>query len=615
MNKLFKALLIFLSSTVGLLLLAIILIPLIVDLNDYKPEISTMVKEKTGRTLTIEGDIDLSLFPWLGISTGKIILSNADSFKAKDFAVIEESHIKVKILPLLSKEVEVSTLVFKGLVLNLAKNKQGISNWDDLAGKKTTEEKPQSTTATEDTEKAGFALASLIIGGIEIENAQLSWDDQQAAQKVAIKDFNLKTGQIQFDELIDIELSLLIENNAPALTEQLALTTQLKLDESFQHIQLNNTQINSTSKGADIPNGEFTVQLLTDIGVDLSQETVALKPLTINFDSTVIKGSVQIKQFKQPAIQFNLAINELNVDRYSGPKVKTKKVATPAAAVTAASQLIPVKTIQDLNIDGKLTIEKLQASGLTLGQIALKLQAKDGIVKTEQSIKQLYQGQYKGQLNLNAQTNTPKIALNESITGVQIGQLLQALKPDIPAKVTGALNVNAKLNMRGNTVPQLKSALNGNLGFSLNNGAIQGINIQKMIDTAKLFSGKAMQSDYANEQTLFSSIKGTATVRRGVLNNPDFLMDSAQLAVNGKGTVNLVSEALNYQVNAKLKHHAANDRPVAIKVAGTISEPRYTMDILSMINKKEKEKLNKVLDKAIGKGAGKAVNQLLKGFF
>jgi len=615
MNKLVKALLIFLLGIFSLILVAIVVIPLFVDLNDYKPEISAAVKEKTGRTLSIEGDIDLSLFPWLGISTGKILLSNADTFKAKHFAVIEESHIKVKLLPLLSKEVEVSTLVFKGLVLNLAKNKQGMSNWADLAGEKPSEAKPEPTAEPEKNKEAAFALASVMIGGVEIENAQLSWDDQQSAQKVLIKDLNLKTGKIHFDELIDIELSLFVENNAPALTEQLSLTTQLKLDENFQSIQLNNTKINSATKGKSIPNGAFTLALLTDVAIDLQQETVALKPFNLQFDATTIQGSVQLKQFKQPAIQFDLAINEVNVDRYSSKKAAVKAPVTPAAAVTAASQLIPVKTIRGLNVDGQLKVGKLQASGLTLEQIALKIAAKNGIVKTEQSIQKLYQGQYKGKLNLNAQTNTPKISLNETITGVQIGQLLKALKPDAPAQVTGALNVQAKLNTRGNTVAQFKSALSGNLGFSLNNGALQGINIQKMIDTAKLFSGKAMKTDYANEQTLFSSIKGTATVRRGLLNNPDFVMNSAQLAVNGAGTVNLVSEALNYQVKANLKHHAANDRPVAIKVAGTISNPSYTMDVLSMVNEKEKEKLNKVLDKALGKGAGKAVNELLKGFF
>jgi len=616
MTKLVKIILIFVSSIFALVAAAAIIIPLVVDLNDYKPEIEAAVKDKTGRQLSIVGELDISIFPWMGISTGEIKLSNAQDFIPESFAVIKQSHIKIKLLPLLSKEVEVSTIVFKGLELNLAKNKKGLSNWDDLSAKKPAE-KTEKKVVEEEPADTTPTLAALMIGGLSIEDANITWDDQQAGQKVIIKDFNLKTGKISLNEAIDIELSLFIDNNKPALTEALALSTQLKIDENFQLIQLNNTKINSATKGEIVPNGVIDVQLLSDIVLDLKQESVALEKLKISFDATTINGFVRIKQFKTPALDFNLAINEIDVDRYSAEKntSKNKTIASPAVAVVATSVLIPVETIRALNLKGDLTIGTLKTAGLTLGGIALNLQAKNGILQTKQTVEQMYGGQYKGQIVLNAKSKTPKISLNEKISKVQIGKLLKDLKPEQPAKLTGAINVAAKLNMRGNSVARLKSSLGGNLSFSVNNGAIQGVNFQKMIDMGKLFSGKAMQKNYANEQTVFSMIKGTGTVRRGVITNPDFLMNSAQLVVNGAGTVNLVNEAVKYDVKAKLTNKATKDRPVAIKVAGTISKPTYTVDVLSMINKKEKQKMNKALDKALGEGGGEAVNKLLESFF
>jgi len=65
--------------------------------------------------------LKLSLFPWIGISTGKITLGNAEGFQDQPFATVEESDVKVKLLPLLSKKIEVSRLVLKGLALNLTK--------------------------------------------------------------------------------------------------------------------------------------------------------------------------------------------------------------------------------------------------------------------------------------------------------------------------------------------------------------------------------------------------------------------------------------------------------------------------------------------------------------
>jgi len=616
MGKIAKVILISIPSVIGLIVLAVIAIPLFVDLNDYKPEIEAAVKDKTGRELKIAGDIDLSIFPWLGVSTGKITLSNAPGFVPDYFAVIKESDIKIKLMPLLSKEVEVSTITFKGLELNLAKNKKGLSNWDDLAGKNQPKKAEEKVVKVEEKTEAASVLAALMIGGLSIEDAQIHWDDQQAGQQVIIKDFNLKTGKIALNEAIDIKLSLFVDNKKPALTEALSLTTELVIDESMQLIQLKNTKINSATKGAIVPNGAFDVQLLSQIAIDLKQESLALENLKIAFDDTTIDGFLRIKQFSKPALAFNLAINEIDVDRYTAAdKAQTKVVASPAAAVAATTALIPVKTIRELNLNGDISIDKLKASGVTLEKITLNIQAKDGVLRTKQAIKQLYDGQYSGQLTLNAKARTPKIALNEKVTKVQIGRLLKDFKPDQPAKLTGAINLAAKLNTQGNTVPQFKSNLAGNLSFSVNNGAIQGVNFQQMIDMGKMFQGKTMKDKYAKEQTVFSAIKGTGTVRRGIITNPDFLMNSAQLVVNGSGTVNLVNEALNYKAKATLTNKNTKDRPVGIKVAGTMSKPTYKVDVLSMINETEKKKMNKALDKALGEGGGKAVNKLLESFF
>src|ERR1035437_3020123 len=117
-----------------LLIAAICILPFVIDPNDFKAEIAAAVKNKIGRDLVLEGELKLSLFPWVGISTGKIALSNAPGFQEQPFATIEESNIKVLLVPLLSKKVEVSRIVLQGLVINLAKNKQDLSNWDDLTG-------------------------------------------------------------------------------------------------------------------------------------------------------------------------------------------------------------------------------------------------------------------------------------------------------------------------------------------------------------------------------------------------------------------------------------------------------------------------------------------------
>ncbi len=770
MGKLAKGILIFFSTVVALIIAAVVIIPLVVDLNDYKPEIEAAVKDKTGRTLSIEGELDLSIFPWVGVSTGKLILGNASGFKEQFFAVIGESNIKVKLMPLLSKEVEVSTVVLKGLELHLAKDAQGVSNWDDLVGPKEPIEAPSWTSEEDSKTDTRPALAALAIGGLVIEDSQMSWDDQQSGQHAQVKDLNLKLGAVTFNQPISVKMSLLLENAKPELTEKLSLSTMLVIDESMQKIQLTQLIVDSTTrgeivsggtvdakiqaninvdleqqkiqltqfkldstvkggivpesevethlqsditydlskqianltelkidtvvKGKVVPGGLLDAHLVTGLALDLLQETatlkglklntnminltaeivatqiqsnpqysgalriaqfspkalmqqlkmtvpettdkqvlqklamqfnmqgttdsIALENLVISLDDTLIKGFTRVKQFKNPAIAFNFMIDAIDVDRYTAPKKEEAApapAATPATAVAAATTLIPMETIRELNIEGNLSIAKLKVAKLNMAGVNLKLQAKQGILTTKQSIKQLYSGRYNGQISVNAKGKNPAIFLNEKIVGVQLEPLFGDMQPDTPAKIKGAANITAKLNMRGNTIPDIKSTLAGNINFFVTKGAITGFNVQEMIDVGKLFAkGKKMKASYANEQTLFSVLQGTATINKGIINNPDFLLESSTVEVKGAGTANLVNDTLSYKVQAKAKR-SSKARPVAIKVGGTFSNPSYTVDALSMITEKEEEKINKAIDKHLGEGAGKAVNKLLKGFF
>ena len=285
-------------------------------------------------------------------------------------------------------------------------------------------------------------------------------------------------------------------------------------------------------------------------------------------------------------------------------------------------------TLRTLNINGDLKIAKLKVAQLNMRRVGLNLRAKQGILKTRQTINQLYQGRYKGQITINAKGKSPAISINGKVSNVQLEPLLTDLQPNSKAKLKGLANIAAKLKTTGNTIPAIKSTLGGKLNFSLNKGAVRGFNLQKIIDMGRLVTqGKQMQQSYADEQTLFTIIKGSATVKKGLINNPDFLAESSTIEVKGGGTANLVNEALDYKVIAKAKKGGKNitNRPVAIKVQGTFSKPSYAVDLTSiqeMMTDEEKQKVNKFIDKrekeidkALGEGTGKAVNKLLKGLF
>src|SRR5512134_3257334 len=90
----------------GLVVLLIVVVAIVAatfDPNQYKPQIVDLVKEKTGRTLTMDGKIGLTFFPRIGAEVEKVSLSEPKS--TKTFARIDEARVALALLPLLRKQV------------------------------------------------------------------------------------------------------------------------------------------------------------------------------------------------------------------------------------------------------------------------------------------------------------------------------------------------------------------------------------------------------------------------------------------------------------------------------------------------------------------------------
>ncbi len=100
MGRILKLLSIFVGALVVLIVVAGLIVALLVDPNDYRDEIAQTVQDATGRELTIEGDLSLSVFPWVAIEIGRTLLGIADGFGDVPFASFERASLWVKVFPL-----------------------------------------------------------------------------------------------------------------------------------------------------------------------------------------------------------------------------------------------------------------------------------------------------------------------------------------------------------------------------------------------------------------------------------------------------------------------------------------------------------------------------------
>ena len=195
MNKLLKWILALVGVVVILLIIATVVLPMVVDPNDYKDEISSAVAEKTGRELTIGGEIKWSVFPSIGLELSDVRLGNPEGFGEQPMLDIGEAGISVKFMPLLKRQVEVGEVSLNDVSINLSRMADGRNNWDDLGGSGAGE----STTTTD----TGRGMDSFVISGIEISNAKVTLEDVD--QTTELKAFDLKATNIELGKPFNLK--------------------------------------------------------------------------------------------------------------------------------------------------------------------------------------------------------------------------------------------------------------------------------------------------------------------------------------------------------------------------------------------------------------------------
>src|ERR1700730_4553235 len=125
-----KTLSIALGAVIALIALALLAVRLFVDPNDYKPRVAAAVKNATGRELKLEGAIKISVFPWIALELGPASLGNPPGFSDEPFVSFQHASVRVKLLPLLSKRLEVGRVALEGLDLKPLKTAEGKGNWE-----------------------------------------------------------------------------------------------------------------------------------------------------------------------------------------------------------------------------------------------------------------------------------------------------------------------------------------------------------------------------------------------------------------------------------------------------------------------------------------------------
>jgi AsmA protein len=381
-----KALKITVLALLGLVVIVVVAAAIFVatfDANRYKPEIEQLVLEQTGRTLKIEGNINLTLWPSIGAELGRTTFSDKDPKQA--FLTLNSTQVSVAVMPLLSGQVLVDGLTIDGLSANIMRDKGGVFNFADLI--KQTDAASASESATKPPPAtAPHAQASSMqfdISSIALTNASVNYTDLQNNTDLQVLALNLKTGQIAPQSHGRLELSALAQSKSLALNTKVSTSGDYKLDLPNQTLDVSKLSAKLTGDYQDIKAINTTLNL--SLAVNLGSSAFTLSE---------IDGKLKANLSGQ-ALDATVKSNQAQI---TGPEIS---VAPSALTLSLKDQLRTIDT------DLKLPAFKLAADKLALQSLSAHISVSDPALGKEP-----LQVAAKGDLSLNtkAQTLTTQLA-------------------------------------------------------------------------------------------------------------------------------------------------------------------------------------------------------------
>ena len=404
-------------------------------------------------------------------------------------------------------------------------------------------------------------------------------------------------------------LGLDMDMKQPEQAFKLKLGSPLSGNIKAQQFNLNKLSIAVTATGDKLPNKSVSSEMKGSVHIDALKKVVQAN-FAGGLLQSQIKAKVGVKGFASPAINFDVDVDKFDADMYL-PK-KSAQAAKPQPK--EPEQPFDLSALRTLNLDGNLRVGSLKVANVKSSQLHLGVKAHDGLVNLSPLSANLYQGNMKGSLSINAQS-TPRFAINEKLNGIAIAPLLKdAADLDL---AEGKGNIVLNLTTHGNTVSALKKMLNGNVSVNLANGAIKGINLTKLVQGIQNLSKDTRSQTLGvdkSEKTEFSEFKANFKVHNGVAHNDDLAVKSTVLRLSGKGDIDIGHDSMNYNAKAALAK-TAQGRTVTlpVNVSGPFDALKFKIDYGALLVDVAKQKLDEKKEKVKEEAKVRLQEELKKG--
>ncbi len=349
------------GALAALVVLAVGVLLLVVDGSFVKSRLERAMQDKQ-RTLVIEGEPKLRLFPVAGLVLGRTTLSEPGG---KDtFLELQSAEVAVQVMPLLSGALVVDTLSAQGLRVQLRRLTDGRMNFDDLVQKAPAEAARKADKADKAPAPGGEPprterreLPRLVVGEVNIERARVAFTDETTGQQLDVEDFTLRLAKLSGEAPSPLTLAATLNGKRPEVSLKAQAAGQVRLDLAHESLAFSKFDARLTGS-ADKAKG-LDIHLAGDLMADGRKGMLEVNGLQLEARGTLDRDAMTAS--------------------LSAPKVSVTQDKATGSAVTGALRIAG----PDRKVEARLNAAAVEgtATSLSLPQLSILVDAAaDGAV-------------------------------------------------------------------------------------------------------------------------------------------------------------------------------------------------------------------------------------------
>jgi uncharacterized protein involved in outer membrane biogenesis len=592
-------------SRIRLVLLSVVVLVAILltalfafDLNWLRGYVERQVTERSGRTLSIRGDLDLEFSLPLRVRMERVHLTNAPWAVQEEMLDIEAAEFSIKLLPLLRGKIVLPDVALTKPRVALEWSKDGERNWI-----LSTEQLPEDEGPR--------------IGRLTIDEGTIRYRDPRIDTDIQVA-FKHDSGAAEPTRALGFDAQGRFKGLKFAASGFGGSVLSIR-DETLPYPLQADVQVGDTRASA-----EGTITGLVDlaglnVGVDLRGADMAkLYPLigvvipqtppyriaghavlsgkTWTFSKFLgkvgdsdLSGDFAVDMSgARPKLTGDLNSRVLDVDDLAGfigapPKTGRGETASPAQKEAAAKidqgqRVLPDKEfdlgkLRTMDADVKLSAASIRHEGLPLDHLEVHLLLNDGLLKLTPLNFGTADGKIVSDITLDGR--------GKKITGeaaIKFDKLqLYRLIPKLETSKTsvGTLSGRAKLSWEGNSFARMLGSANGELALATAGGKISNL----LLEIAGLDGAEIIKFLFGGDKNVQLRC-GVAQFKvvAGQMNSQVFVIDTDDTNVTGEGSINLANETLNVTLYPLPKDKSFLSARSPVDVTGTFKDPSVTPD-------------------------------------